>query len=182
MSAFRIAQRYAKSLLDLAHERGKTESVTGDVRMLHGVLRESRELRSLLHSPIVKLDKKQHVMEALLNGRVEEETKAFVNILIAKRREYFLDEILKAYIDLYNERKGITSATLITSSPARNELKEEMIALLKEKFGKGNVELETQVDPSLIGGFVLRFDDKLYDSSVISQLKEIKKELQASRS
>jgi F-type H+-transporting ATPase subunit delta len=179
MSAYRISQRYAKALLDLAEERGKTESVTGDVRMLNELLGGSRELRRLLHSPIVKMDRKLSVLEHIMKGRFEDETLAFVRILITKRRESFLHEIVRAFVDMYNERKGITLATLITPTPADNELMQEMTALIKEKFGKGSVELETKVDPSLIGGFVLRFDDKLYDSSVSTQLGEIRKELQS---
>lgn len=179
MSAFRIAQRYAKSLLDLAEERGKIEPVTEDVRMLHDVLKESRELRRLLESPIVKMEAKRKVLEAILKGRVQEETLAFINILASKRREFYLAEILQAFLDQYNEKKGITKATLTTSIPANAAFKTEVIKLLKQKFGKDNVELETQVDESLIGGFVLQFDDKLYDSSVRSQLGNVRKELQS---
>ena len=179
MSAYRIGQRYAKSLLDFAGERDKTEKVTDDIRMLEAVINESRELRVLLHSPIVKVDQKRKVLETIFNGRVEKETLAFIMMLVSKRRESYLDEITKAFIQLHNERTNITPATLVTAAAANAALKAEVISLLKQKFGKGEVDLATGVDDSLIGGFILRFDDKLYDSSVRSQLIAIKKELQS---
>jgi F-type H+-transporting ATPase subunit delta len=180
MSTYRISQRYAKSLLVLAEERGKLEPVTDDVRMVNEVIHESRELQLLLLSPIVKLDKKRTVMQSIFHGRVQEETLAFIRILVNKRREMYMAEIMQAFIEQYNDKMGITSATLTTPAPANAGFKAEIIALLKQRFAKSKVELDTAVDASLIGGFVLKFDDKLYDSSVSSQLKDIRKELQSS--
>ena len=139
----------------------------------------SRELRLLLHSPIVKTDKKLTVLEAVFDGRVEEETLAFIRILVSKRRESHLEEITTAFIEHYNQRMSITPALLVTAAPANDAFKTEIIALLKRQFGKSKIELKTKLDDSLIGGFVLRFDDKLYDSSVSNQLKAILKELQS---
>lgn len=179
MSAYRIAQRYAKSLIDLADDRGKTADVTADVRMLSETLRASRELRHLLQSPIVKTDAKGKVLDAVFQGRVEDETMAFIKILVQKRREAYLVDITRAFIEQYNALKDITPATLTTASKADAAFKTEVIGLLKQKFGKTNIELRSKVEESLIGGFVLQFDDKLYDSSVSSQLNEIRKELQS---
>ena len=117
MSAYRIAQRYAKSLIDLAGERDKIAQVTADIRMINSVLDGSRELRLLLQSPIVKADKKRTVLEAVFRGRVEEETLAFIRILVSKRRESHLEEITTAFIEHYNQRMSITPALLVTAAP-----------------------------------------------------------------
>jgi F-type H+-transporting ATPase subunit delta len=165
--------------LDLAYERGKVDAITDDMRLLNGSIDGSRELEMLLLSPIVKGTTKRQALDALLKARVQIETLAFIHILISKRREQYLGHIAMAFLDLYNERQQITPATLVTASEAGPAFKAQVVELLRRDFGKSKVELATETDESIIGGFVLRFDDKLIDSSIGTQLKSISKELQS---
>ncbi len=176
MSVQRIATRYAKSLIDLAVEQGKLDSILGDVQAF-GEAVKNRDLFLMLKSPVVSGSKKTQVIEAIFGGHFDELTMAFLNILIKKGRESFLPEITRSFYAQYKKLKHISTVTLTTAS----EIGEDVVASIHEKLAGSsvtdeNIEIITEVDPDLIGGFVIRFDDKIYDASVASKLEEMKKE------
>lgn len=174
----RLAGRYAKSLIDLAIEKNQLDVVYKDVLFLRDILKASRELAVLLKSPIVKSDKKGKILEAITNGRISTITTTFNKLLMAKGREFYLPEIITAFIDQYKQHMGIRTAKLTTAVPISDELKQSIL----DKVGAGRngqtVELETAVDEKLIGGFVLEIGDKLVDSSIAFDLNNIKKQFQ----
>src|SRR5689334_16429619 len=108
----RLASRYAKSLLDLAVEKGQLEQVYNDINYLKQLTGGSRELVSMLRSPVVSADKKQSVLDAVTKDSISEMTAAFNRLLIAKSREGELPEIITAFISQYKEKKGIQIVTL----------------------------------------------------------------------
>ena len=107
MAHTRLASRYAKSLIDLAIEKGQLESVYSDMLYLQYVIKSSREFLVLLRSPVVTSDKKQGVIDALAAGKISELTAAFTRLLVNKGREGDLNEIITAFIRQYNDKKGI---------------------------------------------------------------------------
>ncbi|NJN33764.1 MAG: ATP synthase F1 subunit delta [Saprospiraceae bacterium] len=172
----RVAGRYAKSLIDLAIEQGKLQSVIGDVEVLNESVK-NRDLFLMLKSPIINGDKKESIMKLLFGERFESITMGFINICIAKSREGLLPEIVSEILAEYKRMQGITSVKVITATP----LSMEALEALREKLVASNataksVEIETAVKPDLIGGFVIEFGDKLYDSSVAAKLAAFKKE------
>ncbi|MEL6988177.1 MAG: ATP synthase F1 subunit delta [Bacteroidota bacterium] len=176
MSVTRIANRYAKSLMDLAIERGELDVVLKDVEDFKKVS-ENRDFELLLKSPIVNTDKKQDIFNALFSERYNKTTKAFLDILLRKSRESYLTEIADSFIAQYKNLQRISSITLTTAS----SLSEEKIGSIKSKLlaspaTMDNVDIQVKVDPELIGGFVIEFDDKLYDSSVAHKLSQLRKE------
>src|SRR6185503_2857014 len=110
----RLAARYAKSLIDLAIEKGQLDAVYNDMLFLQGIIRSSRELANLLKSPIINPDKKDKILEAVTGGRVSAILSTFIKLLIAKGREAYLAEIVTAFIDQYKEYKGIRTVKLTT--------------------------------------------------------------------
>jgi len=176
MQTPRLASRYAKSLIDLAIERGQLEEVYTDLQWLQAAIKGSRELVTLLRSPIVKSDTKKKIMEAVTTGNISALTAAFNNLLIAKGRESNLPEIVNAGIKLYKDHKHIQTVTLKTAIPVSDSVKEAIVAKVKEAGDFPSIELETVVDPSLIGGFVLQAGDKLVDASIAYDLKAIAKQ------
>lgn len=176
MSAYRIASRYSKSLLDLATQQGKLEAVLDDMKSLKAATESNPDFLNMLKSPIIPADKKQSVMKAIFSGKVQDLTENFYKVVIDKKREMFLPEIADAFHSLYNEKNKIASATLTTAVPATGEIMTEVNRVIKTHTQAEQVELKTLVDPALIGGFVLRFEDKLYDASIASKLAKMKKE------
>ncbi|MBK8558181.1 MAG: ATP synthase F1 subunit delta [Lewinellaceae bacterium] len=176
MSVTRIATRYAKSLLGLATEQNILEAVYSDVQQLQAAV-ENRELLLMLKSPIVHADKKNAVMEGLFKQRVDALTMAYIRLLILKGREIFLPEITSEFIAQYKVMKHITVVKVTSAAPLSPEVLNTLEQKLKESSTTfENIEIETSIDPKLIGGFVIQFDDKRFDASLSNKLKELKSE------
>jgi len=174
----RLAGRYAKSLIDLANEKGQLEEVHNDMLFLQQAFQSSKELVVMIKSPIIKADKKEKVLAAITAGKISVITSTFYELLLRKGRESVLPEIITAFIDQYKVLKGIQVVKLTTAVPVTEELKEALLAKLKAERGLKNIELVTAVDDSLIGGFVLEIGDELVDGSIAFDLKNIKKQFQ----
>lgn len=176
MSVTRIASRYAKSLIDLAVEKNKLERVTEDVTSFKEVTKV-RDFYLLLKSPIIKGDKKWAIIQKLFGGKYDELTMAFLKILIQKGREMYLPEIAHEYSEQYKVIKKITIVTVTSAKPLSKEVLDAIRQkLLKSSSTSDNIEIITKVDPTLIGGFILEYDDKLFDNSVVHKLDLLKKE------
>ena len=174
----RLATRYAKSLIDLAIEKGELEKVYADMQWLNGVCKSNRDFVNLLRSPIIKGDTKKKILEAVTNGNISEMTAAFNRLLITKGRESNLPELSNAFITSYKEKNNIQTIKLTTAAPVNDAVKPTIIAQVKKTAGFQNVELEEKVDAGLIGGFVLQVGDKLVDASVAYDLKAIAKQFE----
>lgn len=176
MSVYRVASRYAKSLIELAQEQGKLERVLEDVNSFKSVL-QNRDLHLFIKSPIIHVDKKTKVMEKIFAGKYDVLTMAFIRILIAKGREEYLPEIADEFVHQYKVLKHISTVRVITATA----LSEASIKNIHDQLQKSDatdlkVEIVTEVRPDLIGGFIIQFDDKVYDASVAHKLEQLKKE------
>lgn len=172
----RLANRYAKSIVDLAIEKNQLEVVYADMKYIQAVCMASKEFISLLKSPVIKADKKIAIIEAVTKGNVSELTNLFNKLLVNKGRESDLFEIANAIIDQYNEIKGIHQVTLTTAVEVSDSIKSAIESKIKAEQGLENVELTTKVDESLIGGFVLEFNNNLVDASIARDLRDVKKQ------
>ena len=172
----RVAGRYAKSLIDLAVERGNLQSVVGDMESLNQAMK-NRDLYLMLKSPIINADKKESIMKILFGETFDDVTMAFINICITKNREDILPEIAADFIAEYKKMQGITTIKVTTAAPLSKEALETLrTKLIDSSMTAKNVEIETIVNPDLIGGYVIEFGDKLYDASVAHKLESLKKE------
>lgn len=174
----RLAGRYAKSLIDLAIEKGELEKIFADMQWLQQVCKQSRDFLSLLKSPIIKADKKQKIVDAVTAGKINNITALFTRLLIAKGRESFLPEIITAFINQYKRHKNIYIVKLTTAVPLNENLKNAIISQVKKTSNMQNIELETSVNKDLIGGFILLAGDKLIDASVAYDLKQIARQFE----
>jgi len=172
----RLATRYAKSIIDLAIEKGALEDVYADMQYIQSVCTASREFVNLLKSPVIKGDKKQAVLDAITKGKVSVITEGFNRLLVAKNRENTLPEIAAAFLDQYNQLKGIHSVKLTTAQPLSEETKAVILAKIKADTSMDKVELETLVKEELIGGFVLEYNNNLVDASIQADLNHIRKQ------
>jgi F-type H+-transporting ATPase subunit delta len=176
MQSPRLAGRYAKSLIDLAQERGELELVYADMQYLQQVVSQSREFVVLIKSPVIKADKKNAILEAVSKGKVSEMTMGFNRLLVSKGRESSLPEIVNAFIEQYNVIKGIHKVKLTTAVEPSEELKKSIMRKMVVEAGLGKVELETKVDPSIVGGFILEFNNNKVDASISRDLRDIRKQ------
>lgn len=174
----RLATRYAKSLVDLATEQGQLEQVFADMQWLQDVCKSSREFVNLLRSPIIKADKKNKIVDAVIGNNVSALSKAFITLLINKGREKNLAEVAGAVIAQYKEQKGIQTVTLTTASPVSEATKQAIVNKIQAASTYNKIDLETVVDDSIIGGFVLKAGDKLIDASIAYDLKAIARQFE----
>lgn len=176
MSVHRIASRYAKSLVDLAVEQNKLERVKEDVATFKEVTK-IREFYLLLKNPIVTTEKKAAIIKTLFADKYDELTLAFLDILVKKGREAHLPEIAEEFLIQYKHIKHISTVKLTTAKP----LTETALKAIHDKLASSAqtddvIEIKTKVDPKLIGGFIVEFEDNVYDASVAHKLDEFKKE------
>jgi F-type H+-transporting ATPase subunit delta len=174
----RLAARYAKSILDLAVERGQLETVYADMIFLRTICRSSRDLVNLLSSPVIKADKKRKTLEAITAGRISPLTTAFNALLMSKEREAYLPEIAAAFIEQYKAYKGIQTVRLTTAVPVSEDLRQAILEKVKTDRHVSQIDLETTVREDLIGGFVLEIGDELIDASIAYDLHKIKQQFE----
>ncbi len=172
----RLAGRYAKSLLDLSIEQNDLEAVFADIKFLHSITKSNPDFVSLLKSPVISSDKKGKIITAVIGGRVSNLTASFVQLLTRKTRESNLPEIIKAFIEQYNELKNIHQVKITTATEISADLKDAIVNKVKADAGIENIELETLVEEELIGGFKLEMGGTLVDATVLRDLKDVKKQ------
>jgi F-type H+-transporting ATPase subunit delta len=174
MSEFRVASRYAKSLLELAVEKGILDQVHQDMVGLSQLALSNSEFAAMLKSPVIGSDKKLAVLEKILSGGASELTLTFVRLVSQKGREPFIPAMAEEFHRQYNIQQGIQTAEVITTFPLDAALRRQFEQIVKDVSGKKNVELLEKVDSKLIGGFVLKIGDRQYDESINSKLRKLK--------
>jgi F-type H+-transporting ATPase subunit delta len=174
MSDIKVASRYAKALIELAIEKGQLEKVYKDVQQFLSITSENRDLVLLLNSPIVNTDKKHNVLKALFEKSANPITLSFFGITTRKNRANMLVGTAKEFKRLYNHHNGIQEAEVTTTFPLTAELRKDFQQIVKEISGLEKVELIEKIDKDLIGGFVLRVNDKLLDDSLSGKLRNLR--------
>ncbi|MDB2630301.1 ATP synthase F1 subunit delta [Ulvibacter sp.] len=175
----RAAIRYAKAVLDQANHANISEVVFGDMKSIQATLAGSKELRVVLQSPVVKAeDKKQALLQIFEKN--SEVTKALIQILTSNKRINLLGGVALAYVDLYNDSKGVKTATVITAVTLTPEIEAKVLSKLKEMTGSDNITINNTIDEHIIGGFILRVGDLQYNASIANQLGNLKREFSKS--
>ena len=175
MSNQRVAYAYAKSLMELAIERGQLEEVYQDFRYLATMARSNRDLELVMRNPIVSSDKKLKVLKALYEKRgATEATLSFFEIICRKNREMVLADIAREFQAQYQIHNFIQVAEVTTTFPLDDKLRAEFSKIVLEITGMKEVKLSEKVNPELIGGFILRVNDRQLDESLSSKLKALR--------
>ncbi|GAB4130833.1 MAG: F0F1 ATP synthase subunit delta [Raineya sp.] len=175
LSEKRVAYRYAKSILDLAREKGVLDEVYRDMGFFEKTLDENSELKAVMRNPIIYSYRKLSILKKLFEGKIHPVTMSFFEIIAHKNREEVLYAAAKEFEHLYEEAKGIQRATLTSAAPVTEELRQKAITLIKNATGK-EVKLEEKIKPDLIGGFTITYDDEQIDASVRTKLKLLQTE------
>lgn len=178
MSEFKVASRYAKSLIDLSQEQGNLETVRKDMEQFIAVLRASKELQAVLKNPIIKQDKKNNILNRLFSEKIHPSITAFFNIMVRKGRGGILYATAKEFIREYNEVKGIVNAT-VTSAVALSTANLNALKKVIASEINADVILENKIDESLIGGFVVKVGDRQIDASIAGKLQKLERHFNA---
>jgi F-type H+-transporting ATPase subunit delta len=175
MASTKSAARYAKALLDLALEKGWVEAIEHDLIRFVRTVKDSNDFRVFLNSPVVRADKKISIYAQVFSG-FQPVTIQFLSLVTKNGREQLLPAIAHQFERQLRKNRGLVSGSIISASPLSDQTKQDILARIAPAF-EGTLSLTESVDPSLIGGFVIRIEDKQIDASVSSKLKALRQEL-----
>lgn len=175
MKSTKVASRYAKSLLELAVEQNKIDSILGDMKFLLETNESTRDFELLVASPIIKADMKIAVFEKVFE-QFEELTMSFIRLITKNGRESFLPMIAKEFEAQVKAHKGIIPMTLVTATALDAGTKDKIINKVQGSV-KGQLEVTEVIDESLMGGFIVKMGDTQIDASVASQFNNLKQRL-----
>ena len=172
-----VGARYARALLELAAEQNSLAAVESDLATLKAALAESADLRSLLNSPKFDAAAKSAGLGAVATrlGACET-THKFLGLLAANRRTAALGVIIEAFERLAAARKGLVAAKVTTATPLTPAQARSLSATLAATLGR-EPQIETVVDPAILGGIKVRVGSRLYDASLKTKLDSLKSAL-----
>ncbi len=170
----RVAIRYAKAVLENAISAQKAENVASDMELIEKTIANSSELQNFLNSPVLKPQLKENALLEVFSN-VSNETKSLFSLLLANKRFELLQNIAKEYQVMFNDRKGIQTADVITATPIDTTIEAKVLEVAKTMSSK-NIKINNIVDASIIGGYILRIGDQQYNASVKNNLQKIAKE------
>jgi F-type H+-transporting ATPase subunit delta len=170
-----IARRYAAALFDVATENNCLEAVFSDMVLLSDVSKSNRDFTRMLHSPIINAEKKTAILTSLFSGKVQNISLQFMVLITRKRRESIVDLIAEAFVAQYKAFKNIHVITVLTAQPLNDANRKEILASVS-KTVSGTIELVEKVEPQLIGGYKLLYNNMVYDATVAKQIQNFKRE------
>ena len=174
MAGTRAAIRYAKAILDISKGNNSTDAVNADMVSIANAIKNSAELKDFLVSPVVKGEIKFSSLNEIF-ASVQKETKGLFQLLLVNKRFELLNTIALQFTELYDELNGVEVAKVTTAFPIAADLEAKVLAKIAT-FSDKKITLQNTVDPSIIGGFILRMGDKQYNASVANSLQNLKRE------
>ncbi len=176
MSYSKISKRYAKALFGFSQEQNNLELIKQDMDYIHELCNVSKDFVGMLESPVIKVHKKMEIIAAILKDEVSETTMKFLALISKSRREKIIPNLSEEFILMYNEFIGLKKVDLYSAVELPSSLKNKIMKVLAEQTDK-RIELTQNIQEDLIGGFVLKMDDMLFDASLKNQLSKIKNHL-----
>lgn len=172
-----VAQRYAKSLLDLAVEQGVSELVYKDLLLINKILSENNDLRIVLQSPIIRQDKKEKLFSNIFSEYIQPLTLKFLNLLLRKSRIVIFHDIAYAYEELFNEANNILNVIITTAQPFNDSLLQKLESKINDFFPNKSLKFNENIDSEILGGFVVNFYDYMVDKSLRTRFIQARKQI-----
>ncbi|MCF6463939.1 F0F1 ATP synthase subunit delta [Clostridium sp. Cult1] len=169
-----VGKRYAEALFEAGLELDKLEKFKEDIENISKVLEAETDLQKVLNHPKISKDEKKDLLTSIFKGKVSEEILNFLFVIVDKRREGSLIEISKEFEELFNEHNNILKVTAITAIDMDNKVKNKLVQVLSNKTNK-TIKLNNIVDRDIIGGVLLRVENKVIDGTIKGQLQSIEK-------
>lgn len=178
MSQSKAARRYAQALFLLASEQGKLDAVQADLQALGGLLAASPELRAFLGDLLLPPSRRSQVLGELFErqGQADPLVVRFLFLLAEKKRLPLLADIVTAFGQSYDQARGILRVRVTSARPLDAAQVDRIVARLRAQHGK-EIRPELDVDPALLGGFVIQVGDQVRDLSVETQLQRLQRQL-----
>ncbi len=175
MSAGTVGRRYAQAIFEVARSENKIDQYWNDLQSVAQTFNQE-EVKRYLDNPKTARDNKQIFVKGVLGEQISKPSLNLVLLLVQRQRQSDIDAVLEEYTRLANKFKGIEVAEVTTAVPLDEQEKEFIRQRLNAITGK-DVQIQTRVDPSIIGGVIARIGDTQIDGSVRSRLQALRKQL-----
>lgn len=167
-----VSVRYARALLKAGIEAKQSEKVYDDMISIAESYVKLPQLRTTIDNPMLSRQQKEKLLVAAAAGTTSKLTNTFIALVLKEGRESIMQFIANSFITLYRKHNNLIRAKLTTAT-ALNSATESRLRQLVESKTNGNVEFKTEIEPDIIGGFVLEYDTYRMDASVKSQLNAV---------
>jgi F-type H+-transporting ATPase subunit delta len=168
-----LADRYAAALFDLADERKELDAVAGDLQGLRTLLRDSGDLRRLIRSPVLSRDEQGKAIAAIAQqARIAPLTRNFLGLLAQNRRLFALPDMIESFLARLAERRGEVTAQVTAAQDLTPAQREAVNEQLRKAVGR-KVAVDIRVDPSLLGGLIVKVGSRMVDASLKSKLHRL---------
>jgi F-type H+-transporting ATPase subunit delta len=169
-----LAGRYAAALFDLADERHALDAVAGDLRELRTMVTGSPDLVRLLRSPVLSREQQAKAVEALAErAGLSELTRSFLGVVAGNRRLFAMPDMIEAYLKKLAERRGEVTALVTVAQPLNAARQTALTEQLRRALG-ARVAVDVRVDPSLLGGMIVKVGSRMVDASLASRLQRLR--------
>lgn len=172
-----ISKTYAEALFELAVEEQKVDLLLEEILSVQAVIQENPELMQFLDHPEILKEEKIHVIEHIFKGRVSDDMTGFLVVIVTKGRSKELPAIFAEFISKIKEYKKIGSVQVTSAAELNEQWKDRVREKLLATTGYKELEIHYHVDPSLIGGVVIRIKDRVVDNSIRRKLELLKEQL-----
>jgi len=175
-----LAGRYASALFDLARDARQIDSVSGSLDALNQALLDSKDLAELIDSPLVSREDAGKAFAAIAPQlKLDPITTNFVGVLARNGRKRELRSVIRAFRRLAAEHRGETSADVITARPLNDDQVAQLKQQLRGRAGR-DVRIDAQVDPSILGGMVVKLGSQMIDASIRTKLNRLAQAMKGS--
>lgn len=174
MNESKVSVRYANSLLTSAIEKGNLQKVADDMELVLTTLQASEELSRTLSSPVIKPQLKASITDEIFKSRISAETMDFLKFVIGKNREDLLESIVRKFLELRDRQEGIVNVVVRSAVELGDDQKDTLRQNFEKMLNK-KVRFNFVIDPNVIGGFVAKVGDTVFDASLKHQLEILKK-------
>jgi F-type H+-transporting ATPase subunit delta len=171
----KVSYRYAESLLQIAEEKNILDTIAKSMELIKAVLVENPGLKRMLINPVIKPQVKISILGEIFKSKVDEETLSFLVFVIHKNREDLLYDIINKFLELRDEKLGIVNIDVKTAFVLDDNQKQQIKNKLEKKLSK-KARLNFEIDRNVLGGFIAKVGDTVYDASLKHQLDLLKKE------
>jgi F-type H+-transporting ATPase subunit delta len=176
-----MAGRYANALFDLARETNAIDAVLSDLGRFDTLVAENPDLNRLVRSPVFSAAEQLQALAAVLDkAGIGGLTAKFLKLITSNRRLFAMRDMVRAYRKLVAEHKGEATAKITVAEQLKDEHLSALRAALKSVSGK-DVDLDIKVDPTIIGGLVVKLGSRMVDTSLRTKLNAIKHAMKEAR-
>lgn len=172
-----VSSTYSQALFETGIEDGTLDNLYEEAGVVLRVLSENPDFSRLMNHPKIMREEKEQIVESVFRGRLSDEFTGFLKIIVTNRRYGEIDAIIADFVRKVKEYKKIGVAYVVTPLELSEDQKKAVKQKLLDTTGYVSMEMNYDIDESLIGGMVIRIGDRVVDSSIKSKLAELKKEL-----